>query len=98
MKEEQSQNDEIATGKEQKLEDEVIDVKKLTLYSHLVQITENNNETKTCTFCEYLLLTFAYFINIDENITHSVTEVINIKFYEGVCDYKEGELITILKI
>jgi len=98
MKEGQSQNDEIATGKEQKSEGKEINLKKLMLYSHLLQITENNNGTKPCTFCEYLLLTFAYFVNIDDTITNSVTEVINIKFYECVCDYKEGGLITISKI
>jgi len=96
MKEEQSQKDEIATGKEQKSEGEEIDLKKLVLYSYLLEIIENNNETKTCSFCDYLLLTFAYSINIDDTITNS--EVINIKFYECVCDYEEEGLIIILKI
>jgi len=58
--------------------------------------SENNNGRQTCTFCEYLLLTFAYSINIDDTITNS--EVINIKFYECVCDYEEEGLIIILKI
>jgi len=88
MKEEQSQNDEITTAKGQKLESEEINLKKLMLHSHLLQITENNNGTELCTFCEYLLLTLAYSVNNDDTITNSVTEVINIKFYECVCDYK----------
>jgi len=97
MKEEQSQNEEIATGKEQKSEDEEIDLKKLMLYSYLLQMFENNNGTKMCTFCEYFLLTFVYSLNIDDTITNSVTKVINIKFYVCVCVYKEEGLITILK-
>jgi len=89
MKEEQSQNDEIATGKEQKSEGKKIDLKKLLLHSYLLQNTENKNGTETCTFCEYLLLTFAYSVNIDDTITNSVTKVINIKFYKCMCVYEE---------
>jgi len=91
MKEKQCQNVcyENVTGKEQKSEGEEVDLKKLILYSYLLEITENNNGTKMCTFCEYLLLTFAYSVNIDDTITNSVTEVINIKFYECMRVYYE---------
>jgi len=91
MKEKQSQNVcEIVTSKEQKSKGDEVDLRKLMLYSYLLEITENNNGTKTCTFCEYLLLTFAYSVNIDDTDANSVTEVINIKFYECVCVYQEG--------
>jgi len=90
MKEEQSQNDEIAIGKIQKSEVEQIDLKKLMLYSYLLQIIKNDNETKTCIFCEYLLLKFVYSVNTDDTISNPVTEVINIKFSICVCVYREG--------
>jgi len=83
MEGEQYQYDiDIDIEQEQNLEDEGIDLKKLMFYSYLMQITENNNGTKACTFCEYLLLIFVYSVN--DTMTNSVTEVINIKFYEGV--------------
>jgi len=43
LKEEQSQNDEIATGQEQKSEGEEIDLKKLMFYFYLLQIAKNKN-------------------------------------------------------
>jgi len=45
-KEEQFQNEEIAIGKEQKMEGEKIYLKKLMLYSYLLQITENKKKNK----------------------------------------------------
>jgi len=53
---------EIDIEKEQKSEEE-IDLQKLMFYTYLLQITKDNNGTKLCTFCEYLLLIFVYSVN-----------------------------------